>query len=78
MPILALTRKLGTYRALALVWGVEAVHVSDGTSNDTAIAIGQRVAIDRGLGVMGQRIIITAGLPAGISGATNTMRVEEL
>jgi pyruvate kinase len=78
VPILAITRKLGTYRALALVWGVEAVHVSDGTSNDTAIALGQRLVLDRGLGEMGQRIIITAGLPAGISGATNTMRVEEL
>jgi pyruvate kinase len=78
VPILAITRKLGTYRALALVWGVQAVHVSDGTNNDTMIAIGQRQVIERGLGHMGQRIIVTAGLPAGISGATNTMRVEEL
>lgn len=78
VPILAITRKIATCRALSLVWGVEAVHVSGGTNNDTMIAIGQRIALDRGLGEMGQRIVITAGLPAGISGATNTMRVEEL
>ncbi len=78
VPILAITRKLSTCRALALVWGVHAIHVSEGTNNDTMISIGQRVVIDRGLGSMGDRIVIAAGLPAGISGATNTMRVEEI
>ena len=78
VPILAITRKISTYRALALVWGVVPLHVSDGTNNDTMIAIGQRQVLERGFGAMGQRIIITAGLPAGISGATNTLRVEEL
>ena len=78
VPILAITRKASAYRALALVWGVAAIHVSEGTNNDTMISIGQRQVLEHGLGEMGQRIIITAGLPAGISGATNTLRVEEL
>jgi pyruvate kinase len=78
VPILAITRKASTCQALALVWGVVPLHVSEGTHNDTMIAIGQRQVIERGFGSMGQRILITAGLPAGISGATNTLRVEEL
>jgi pyruvate kinase len=78
VPILAITRKESTYRALALVWGVVPLEVSGGTNNETMIAVGQRQVLELGFGALGQRILITAGLPAGISGATNTLRVEEL
>jgi pyruvate kinase len=76
-PVLAVTTSIETVRQLTLSWGVIA------TTAATAADIGAmgaelREALARyGLDRPGSRIVITAGLPLGVSGSTNLLQVRE-
>jgi pyruvate kinase len=76
VPILALTSDARTCRELALVWGVIPVLCDDGLSFDEMLACARHEALARELAAEGQRIIVTAGLPMHMPGATNSLRVE--
>lgn len=75
VPILCLTSKIETARRLALSFGVHAVHTEDihnfSEMVDKAAGIAQR----DGLAAVGQSIVVTAGVPFGHSGRTNTLRI---
>jgi pyruvate kinase len=75
IPILALTPRIETARRLALAWGVHAVLTEDVHDIDDMAARACRLAFGEGLAVAGNRIVITAGLPFGTPGATNTLRL---
>jgi pyruvate kinase len=76
VPILALTSDRRTYRELALVWGVLPVLCPDGLTFDEMLGVARSEAVSRDLASEGQRIIVTAGLPMHMPGATNSLRVE--
>lgn len=78
VPILALTDSRRTYNQLALVWGVIPALCSSGMDFDAMLDCGRRIALERGLGKPGARIVVTAGLPMHVPGTTNMLRVEEL
>ena len=77
-PIIGMTPKLATARALALVWGVHAVLTRDvadvSEMTDFACATARR----EGLAREGQTIVIAAGMPFGASGTTNLLRIARL
>jgi pyruvate kinase len=77
-PIIGMTPKLATARALALVWGVHAVLTHDvadvSEMTDFACATARR----EGLAGEGQSIVIAAGMPFGASGTTNLLRIARL
>ncbi len=76
VPILALTDNERTRNQLALVWGV-IPHVADSRSTYTEMAeVGKLVVRELGLAAAGDRVIFTAGLPFGIPGTTNLLKVE--
>ncbi|MSP81472.1 MAG: pyruvate kinase [Alphaproteobacteria bacterium] len=73
VPILGLTPSLAIARRLALAWGVHSVLTEDAHSFDDMIARACRVAVAEGFAEPGSRIVITAGMPVGTPGATNTL-----
>ncbi len=73
-PILALTPLAATYRRLALVWGVVAVQTDVLQSGDGVLEGVPAVAVQTGLVRKGEPIVITAGIPMGVSGSTNSIR----
>ncbi len=73
-PILALTPLTETYRRLALVWGVVPVRTDALGPADGAMERVPAVVVQTGLVRKGQPIVITAGIPMGISGSTNSIR----
>jgi pyruvate kinase len=75
VPIVGLTSKLSTARRLTLSFGVHAVHTDDVKS--LAEMVKKAVVIVRHDGVadIGQRVIITAGVPFGTPGNTNVLRI---
>jgi len=76
-PILGMTTSDKVARQLALSWGVIAVE-SEITSGTSAIGAEMREVLTRfGLDAPGNRIVITAGLPLGVSGSTNMLRILE-
>ena len=75
VPTLVLTPSLITARRLAVAWGLSCVHSADASGFTDMVDRACRVAADRGIASSGDRLVITAGVPFGTPGATNTLRV---
>ncbi len=78
-PLFAVCTDSYTCRQLAAVWGVYPI-LAEGVevSYEALSQFGKNVVLEKNLGVSGDSIVITAGVPFNISGTTNTMRVEVL
>src|SRR2546429_2973894 len=76
VPILAVTTESATFRQLALVWGVTPVLVDHVPSYDAMLAVVRDLLLKRGYAQAGDRIVMTAGVPWEVSGATNLLKVE--
>jgi pyruvate kinase len=74
-PILVLTSNHGTARRLALLWGAHCVHAADVRRFADMVQTAVRIAHREGIAEPGQRVVITAGVPFGTPGATNTLRI---
>jgi pyruvate kinase len=74
-PILVLTSNLLTARRLAVLWGAHCVHTSDVRSFSDMVQKAVRIAHREKIAEIGQRVVITAGVPFGTPGATNILRI---
>jgi pyruvate kinase len=74
-PVLVLTSNLGTARRLAVLWGAHCVHTSDVKSFGDMVQKAVRIAHREKIAELGQRVVITAGVPFGTPGATNVLRI---
>ena len=78
VPVLALCPRPEVVRQCALLWGVHGeLHEEPRGTTDLIDACAQAAA-GRGYAGVGQRIGITAGLPAGRSGGTNLFKVHTI
>ena len=75
-PILCMTPMANTYRRMALVWGVTPLLVAEFTTVDEMISIIIRAAHDKGLVERGDNLVIIAGVPFGIDGRTNLIKIH--
>jgi pyruvate kinase len=73
-PILALTPLAETSRRLALVWGVVPVVVEMPGSTDEMLERIPGILLETGLVRSGDPVVITAGIPMGVSGSTNSIK----
>ena len=74
-PIIAPTPSIETARRLTLVWGTHSVITEDIRDFDDMVKRASQIARQEGFAQAGERIVITAGVPLGTSGATNMVRV---
>ena len=75
-PILCMTPNATTQRRMALVWGVVPLLVAEFTTIDEMVSITIRAAHDKGLAQRGDRLVIIAGVPFGIDGQTNLIKIH--
>jgi pyruvate kinase len=75
MPIVALTANLPAARRLCLAYGVQPVHVAELHSTQDVVRKASEIAVARGFAANGEYMVITAGLPLGVAGTTNIMRI---
>jgi pyruvate kinase len=78
MPVLAISDQWRTYNQMALVWGVQPVLFRGDVNYRSMLERARDAAMELGLGVTGQRFVVTAGVPFHVPGTTNMMRIEEL
>ena len=76
--ILSTTPNESTYHALALVWGVLPVVVDKVESTDEMIRLATEKLLAFGLVNPGDKFVLTAGIPWGVSGTTNMIKVQEV
>jgi pyruvate kinase len=75
VPILALTASLSTSRALSLAWGAHCVQIPDLKRFSEMVETACSVALSQEMAKVGERLVITAGVPFGTPGSTNILRV---
>jgi pyruvate kinase len=78
VPILAITPSDVVSGRLLLRWGVYPFHIAEASSVDGLFATGARLAKDLGLAQPGELIVITGGVPIGVAGSTNLLKVEKI
>ncbi len=76
IPILGCTTNPRTYQQLALSWGVVPVMLGQETDLDELFSHAVGKACDLGLVASGELVVITTGVPLGIAGTTNLLKVH--
>ncbi len=76
--VLALTPDERVCGKLTLCWGVLPLQTGQPSTVDELFALGSRLAEETGLAKSGDLIIITGGIPLGVAGATNLLKVERI
>lgn len=76
--IIACTSSEITCRQLRMTWGVEAIVVDDEKNLDDLFASGLKAVVDRGMLDPGDMVVLTAGVPIGVSGSTNFIKVTHV
>ncbi len=76
--VMALTDHIVTQRQLSLSWGVIPHLVSSFTGTDQMFALARSWAMEKGVVKPGDCIVITAGVPVGVAGTTNLLKVVEI
>ena len=67
-----------TYRRMALVWGVIPILVPEFNTIDEMISVTVRAAHDKKLVHRGDTLVIIAGVPFGVAGQTNLLKVHRV
>jgi len=75
-PIIAAAMSAATWRQLALSWGVYPVLVKPAHDTDAMIAEAIDAIMQKNLIKRGETIVLTAGVPAGVPGGTNLIKVH--
>jgi len=75
VPILVLTPSRETARRLALAWGLHCVETEDAKDFTDMVDKACHFARSEAFAAAGERVVITAGVPFGTPGATNTLRI---
>ena len=75
-PIIAVTPDPGTYRCMALLWGVDPVLNRENKDINALINEAADAAVKKEYLKKGDRAVISAGVPLNVAGNTNMIRVE--
>ncbi len=78
MPILAITSSSVIVGRLLLRWGVYPHSIASPLSVNELFTTGARLSRELGLAKPGDLIVITGGVPVGVAGSTNLLKVEKV
>jgi len=77
-PILSLTPNIDTARRLSLVWGVHSVQTPDIQRVQEMVDRACEVALNESFAEIGETLVIMAGMPFGVAGTTNMLRIAQV
>jgi pyruvate kinase len=77
-PIVAFTPLESTYRQLALSWGVQPRLIPQVHTMEEMLQTAVNTAVEMGLAGNGDKVVITAGVPIGVPGNTNLIKVHTI
>ena len=78
LPLLCFTPEPDVRNQLALTWGVETFTVPNVLHTDDMVGQVDHLLREMDMAEDGDRIVIVAGMPAGVIGSTNTIRVHKM
>ena len=77
MSIVAATPDSSVMRRLNLIWGIKALFIDEGEFEDCLSKSINKIK-EIGLASSGDNIIVVSGMPFGLEGSTNSIRIEKL
>ena len=77
-PIIAITPEMNTWKELQLSWGIFPLKINRVKSIDDMLNRARAMAKKTGLVKKGDKVVITAGTPVGVTGTTNLLEVREI
>ena len=77
-PIIACSVSTRICRQLNLSWGVTPIWIARESTTDDLFDVAVRAAEEAGYIQKGDKVVLTAGVPLGVSGKTNMLRVIEV
>lgn len=78
MPILAITPDNVIAGRLLLHWGVYPFQVAKALSVDELFTTATKLALETSVAKLNNLIVITGGVPVGVAGSTNLLKVEKI
>jgi len=78
VPIMVMTASRTVARRLGLQWGVHAVATRDVSNFEEMVGKARRMALRHKIAGAGERLVIMAGVPFGVSGSTNVIHVVKV
>lgn len=72
---MTIAASLSTARALSLAWGAHCVLIDDLKRFSEMVEKACSIALNQEMAKVGERLVITAGVPFGTPGSTNILRV---
>lgn len=75
-PILGCTTSESVYRHMNLMWGVRPLLMDEKQDSEDLFAEALEVAEQTGMVNKGELVVITSGLPLGVTGTTNMIKVD--
>ncbi|GAV23091.1 pyruvate kinase [Carboxydothermus pertinax] len=76
VPVIAATPDMKVLRKLTLVWGVYPLLVKTSETTDEMLSKAIEAALESGLIKPGDLVVLTAGVPVGVKGTTNLLKVH--
>jgi pyruvate kinase len=78
MPVIAITPNKDVIRRLVLNWGVYAFFAETPTSLEKQLDMSAKLVKKLGIAKSGDLIVITGGIPVGVAGTTNLLKVHQV
>ncbi|MBL8686244.1 MAG: pyruvate kinase [Alphaproteobacteria bacterium] len=78
VPIICLPSDIRTSRRLSLLWGTHCVYHIEADTFGQVIEKASKIALQEGFAKPGQKLVVTAGVPFGTPGSTNTLRIAQV
>ncbi len=75
-PILAITPSPSVVNRLSLIWGVLPLKKPEPTNLEEVFDLASQVALETNLAKRGDLIVIVAGIPLGVPGSTNLVKIH--
>ena len=75
VQIIGITPRAAVARQLALLWGVHSVRSTTIASYDEMVSEASGHAVNDGFATSGDEIVVISGIPFGVPGSTNNLRV---
>ena len=76
VPIIAATPFAHVARKISLYWGVTPLILTSKRTTDDMIAAVENAMLNQKLIKMGDMIVLSAGVPVGVAGATNMIKIH--
>lgn len=74
-PIIACTMYKKVWRQMNLIWGCKPIYNDAAEKTNDEFEVAMDAAISSGLVKPGDMVIMTMGIPVGVAGSTNTLRI---